>query len=372
MTTDHDMERLNAETITVVGGRGPREPGEPLTTPVMFASSFHAGGAIEYARDGNPTWSAFEEVLGTLEGGTALAFASGMAAIAAILEGLPVGATVVAPTAAYMGTRMLIADRAQLGRFVLRTVDIVDTERTIALCDGADLLWLESPTNPLMGIADLRTLIDAAHSRGVTVVVDNTFATPLLQRPLDLGADLVVHSVTKYLSGHADLLMGATITRDERWQHDLLHRRELYGGVVGPMEAYLALRGIRTLGVRLERAQQSAGILAERLSLHPSVTRVRYPGLPDDPGHAIAKQQMCGFGGMLSFEVDGGAQDADRVAESVRVITYATSLGGVESLIERRNRWPGEENTPASLLRLSVGIEHVEDLWADLEQALAR
>jgi cystathionine gamma-synthase len=293
-----------------------------------------------------------------------------MAAAAAILEGWPVGTTVVVPSVAYFGTRALLTDRARLGRFIVRETDITTTAEALSACEGADLLWIESPTNPLLGIADIAALARGAHDIGLEVVVDNTFATPLLQRPLDLGADVVLHSVTKLLAGHSDILMGAVVTRSEEVHARLLHHRELYGAIVGPMEAFLAVRGIRTHPVRLERSQASAGILAERLSAHLAVTCVRYPGLRTHPGHEVASRQMSGYGSMLSFEVRGGADGAERVAESVRIITHATSLGGVESLMERRNRWPGEEGTPPSLLRLSVGCEHVDDLWSDLEQAL--
>lgn len=363
---------LSLETIAVRAGRGPRVPDAALNAPVVFAGTYHAGGPVGYGRDGNPTWSALEETIGALEGGSALAFASGMAAITAVLESFPLGARIVVPQDSYIGTRAYLAERADRGRFETRIVDVTDTAATLAACEGAALLWTESPTNPLIGIADLEALCAGARRAGARIAVDNTFATPLLQRPLDLGADVVVHSVTKYLSGHSDLQLGAAVTRDEAFRGELVHRRELYGGIPGPMEAYLALRGIRTLPVRLERAQASAGELARRLSRHPSVTRVRYPGLPDDPGHAIASRQMKGFGAMLSFEVEGGAEAAEAICGAVRLLTHATSLGGVETLIERRHKWPGEEKTPPSLLRLSVGCENVEDLWADLDQALAR
>jgi cystathionine gamma-synthase len=371
MMANVNRRGLHPETVAILAGRPAAGPDEPVNPPVVLSSTYHAGGPVAYARDGNPTWTAFEETLGALEGGEALVFASGMAASAAVLESLPTGAIVVMPSAAYFGTRSLLASRAAEGRFKARVTDITDTAGTLRLCEGADMLWLESPTNPLLGIADIRALAEGAHALGTRVVADNTFATPLLQRPLDLGVDVVVHSVTKFLSGHSDVVMGAMVTRDRDLKHVLQEHREAYGGIAGPMEVYLALRGLRTLPVRLERGQRSAGILAERLKAHPAVTRVRYPGLPDDPGHELASRQMAGFGAMLAFEVGGEAADADRVCESVQVITYATSLGGVESLLERRARWPGEEATPPTLLRMSVGCEHVEDLWTDLEEALA-
>ena len=365
-----EADDLRPETLVVSAGRPATEAHGALSPPVVFASTFRAGGPIGYGRDGNPTWEAFEEAIGLLEGGTGVAFSSGMAAATAVLEGLPVGARVVAPTTAYMGVRSFLRDRVDAGRIAVEFVDITDTEATLAACSGVDLLWLESPTNPLLGIADLVALAEGGHTAGALVVVDNTFATPLLQRPLDLGADVVVHSVTKYLGGHADLLMGAVVTANKELLEGVLHRRHLYGGIPGPLDAFLALRGLRTLAVRLERAQSNAQVLAERLAGHPVVERVRYPGLADDPGHDLARRQMRGFGAMLSFEVRGGANGADRVCSATNVITNATSLGGVESLMERRARWAGDADVPPSLIRLSVGIEHVEDLWADLNQAL--
>ena len=362
---------LSLETIVVTAGRGPRVPDGPLSVPVVFAGPYHAGGPVGYGRDGSPTWTAMEEALGALEGGSALVFASGMAAITAVLEGLPIGSRIVVPSVSYVGTRGFLKDRGGMGRFDVRPVEITDTDAALGACEGAGLLWIESPTNPLMGIADIRALCEGARRLGVLTAVDNTFATPLLQRPLDLDADVVVHSVTKYLSGHSDLVMGAAVTRDEGLLAGLRHRRELYGAIPGPMETFLALRGVRTLAVRLARAQQSAGELARRLRSHPKVARVRYPGLPDDPGHERAARQMKGFGAMLSFDLDGTAEHAEAVCRALRIMVHGTSLGGVETLIERRRKWPGEEATPPALLRMSVGCEELEDLWSDLEQALA-
>jgi cystathionine gamma-synthase len=222
----------------------------------------------------------------------------------------------------------------------------------------------------MMAVADLGALCVGARALGVPVVVDNTFATPLLQRPLEHGADVVVHSVTKFLAGHSDLVMGATVTGDPDRMESLRRRRSLHGAVPGPLEAFLALRGVRTLAVRLDRAQANAAELAPRLAAHPAVSRVRYPGLIDHPGHELASRQMDGFGAMLSFEVHGGAPAADALCGAVRLCVHATSLGGVETLLERRQRWEGEEAVPAGLVRVSVGIEDVEDLWSDLESAL--
>ena len=365
-----DADELRPETVVVHAGRPAPEPDGPLASPIVLASTYHAGGPTGYGRDGNPTWTAFEQAVGALEGGSALSFASGMAAATTLLETLPVGARVVAPTSAYMGVRTYLRERGEASRLEVVFVDVTDTEATLTAARDAAMLWLESPTNPLIGVADLPALTAGGRACGATVVVDNTFATPLLQRPLELGADAVLHSVTKYLAGHADLLMGAIATRDQTLLDALAHCRHLYGGVPGPVEAFMALRGLRTLALRVERSQSNCGVLAERLAAHPAVERVRYPGLAGDPGHERAANQMSGFGAMFAFEVAGGADAADRVCEAARVITHATSLGGVETLMERRAKWAGDADMPPSLIRLSVGIEHVDDLWADLERAL--
>ena len=361
---------LDPATVAVTAGRPPHTPDGPLSTPVVLASTFHAGGPLGYGRDGNPTWAAFEEALAALEGGgSALAFASGMAAVAAVLESLPLGAPVVFLAKGYTGTRELLRT-APPGRWELRSVDIADTGQVLDACDGAALVWVESPTNPMMDVADLPAIVAGAHERGALVAVDNTFATPLVQRPLDLGVDVVVHSATKFLSGHSDVLMGATVTRQQSLCDGLIAHRRLHGAVPGPMETFLALRGMRTLAVRMDRAQANALELATRLVGHPAVTRVRYPGLPDDPGHQRACAQMWGFGAMLAFEVAGGAAAAEAAARSTRLIAHATSLGGVETTMERRARYALESDTPPSLLRVSVGCEDVEDLWDDLRHAL--
>ena len=339
--------------------------------PVGFASAYHAGGESTYAREANPSWAAFEEVLGGLEGGLALVFASGMGAVSAVLEQLDAGAVVVAPRDAYTGTRWYLDEAAKRGRFDVRLVEVTDTAAVTAACAGAALVWVESPTNPLLGVADIAAICTAARDAGAAVAVDNTFATPLLQRPLALGADYVVHSATKYIAGHSDLLAGAVVMRDQQRFESLQVRRTVLGAVLGPMEAFLALRGLRTLPVRLTRAQATAGTLAERLAGHPAVTRVRYPGLPSDPGHALASRQMDGFGAMLSFEMATG-EAAEQACAATQIIVHATSLGGIETTMERRRRHPGEEHTPEGLIRVSVGCEHLEDLWADLEQALGQ
>ncbi|HEY5882748.1 MAG TPA: PLP-dependent transferase [Nakamurella sp.] len=363
--------QLRAETLAITAGRPPAVPGHPLSTPIVLASNFHADGPVDYSRNGGTdTWRALEDAVGALEGGTAVAFGSGMAAAAAILESMPTGASVVVPADCYAGVRALLADGAAHGRWKVTAVDITDTPATEQAAWAADLLWLESPTNPLIDVADLPRLCAFGRDRSARVVVDNTFATPLLQQPLAFGADHVLHSATKFIGGHSDLLMGLVVARDAESAESIRRRRMLAGGTPGALEAYLALRGLRTMPVRLDRAQASAGDLAARLAEHPAVSRVRYPGLASDPGHARAAAQMTGFGAMLAFEVAGGAAAGDAVCAGVRVAVSATSLGGVESTVERRAKLPGQEHIPPGLIRMSVGLEHIEDLWADLDQAL--
>ncbi|GAA4401047.1 aminotransferase class I/II-fold pyridoxal phosphate-dependent enzyme [Fodinibacter luteus] len=356
-----DPDRLSPATRVVQLGREAAAAGGQVGAPLVLSSTYHAGGDVVYARSGNPTWSAFEEALGDLEGGDALVLASGMAAVTAALSLLPHAGTVVAPDAAYNGVVATLAAREAEGAATVRRVDVTDTAAVVAALDGADLLWLESPTNPLLEVADLPTLLGAARDRGVLSVVDNTFATPLLQRPLEHGADVVVHSVTKYLAGHSDVLLGAVVTARSdagRAVHErLTTHRTLHGGVAGPMEVWLALRGLRTLHLRVERAQANAGELADRLASHPAVARVRHPG----------------WGGIVSIEVAGGAEAAERVCAATRLWVHSTSLGGVESQLERRRRIPSEPpQVPDNLVRLSVGIEDVDDLWRDLARALDR
>lgn len=350
---------LTPATLAVVAGRPARVPDAPFSVPVTFASTYHAGGELEYGRYGNPTWEAFEEAVGALEGGSAVAFASGLAAISAVLSLLPEGAVVVAPVSAYSGTTAQLGERTAAGRTAVRAVDVADAAAVAAAIAGpdraADLVWLESPTNPNLELADITAAAVASTSAGALLVVDNTFATPLLQRPLDLGADLVVHSATKMIAGHSDVVLGVVVTRDEGLRRRLDDHRRLHGAIPGPMETWLALRGLRTLPLRIERAQATARVLAARLAGHPAVQVVRYPG----------------FAAMISVELAGGAGAADALAAGVRLWMHATSLGGVESTLERRRRWPGESTAVSeSLVRLSVGIEDVEDLWSDLDRAL--
>jgi len=364
---------LRPESLIVAAGRPNREPRAPVNTPIVLTAPLHHGpDDNHYARqDSTDTVRALEAAIGTLDGGDALVFASGMAASTAIVEGRPTGAVAVVPRSGYAGTIALFANQGLLGRMEMRAVDITDNDAVLAALPGASLLWLETTTNPLLGVVDVPTLAAAARRHGALVCVDATFSTPLSSRPLDQGADVVMHSGTKYLSGHSDLLMGALVTRDRELGSVLRARRDITGGVPGALEAYLALRGLRTLAVRWDRAQANALDLASRLAAHRRVTRVRYPGLPSDPWHARAGELYEGYGAMISFEV-GSPELADEVCRRVRLISHATSFGGVESLIERRamHALDRAAGTPEDLLRLSVGIEHVDDLWADLAQAL--
>ncbi|HTS96711.1 MAG TPA: PLP-dependent aspartate aminotransferase family protein [Streptosporangiaceae bacterium] len=383
--TPHDQPAapagLRPETAVICAGRPGRAASGPLNVPVVLASNFHAGittapgtedGIRAYARtDATPTWEALETAVGQVEGGHAVAFSSGMAAVAAVLDLVPGGGRVVAPADCYFGVGELLADAQQQRRWAVDRVDLTDTASVRAAVAGADLLWLETPSNPLLEIADLPALCAAGRHAGALVGVDNTFATPLLQRPLALGADVVVHSATKFIGGHSDLLSGIAIARDQALAGRLRHRRGLSGATPGALEAFLALRGLRTLALRLDRGQRNAGELASRLEQHPAVSRVRYPGLPGDPGHRTAAAQMTGFGAMLAFEV-ADARTADRLCNAVQIIVRATSLGGVETTIERRGKLPGQGHVPPGLLRLSVGCEHVDDLWNDLSSALGQ
>ena len=363
---------LRRETAVISLGRPAAVADGPLNVPITPASALQAGGVSGYAREGHVPWTALEEVIGALEGGRALTFSSGMAAATAAIGLFPVDAVVVAPAVAYMDVRRSLVRLHEAGRGEVRFVDITDTDAVIAACDGADVLWLESPTNPLLGIADLPYLCAAAREREMLSVVDSTFATPLLQRPLELGADVVVHSATKAIGGHADLLLGAVVVADDAHFAALREARELGGATPGALESFLCLRGLRTLPLRLERAQRNASILAERLSEHPEVSEVRYPGLRSHPQHQLCRDTLAGAGFMLTFRVRGGAPRADALVNAVTVLTHATSLGGVETTLERRARYPAERGiVPDDLLRVSVGCEHVEDLWADLQQALS-
>jgi cystathionine gamma-synthase len=367
---EDQKQTLRPESWVVAAGRD-RRPGSPLNVPLVPASNYVIGEGREYARDdGTPTWEALEQIVGGLEGGDAVAFASGMAATAAIFDQIPGGSVVAIPDDCYQGVAGLVEWGRAKGRWTAERIATDDTENWVRACGHADLVWLESPSNPLLVVSDLEAICAAPRKTGAVVAVDNTFATPLNQRPLELGADVSVQSATKLIGGHSDLLAGVATTKDPGLRAGLRKARERAGATPGALEAFLAVRGARTMAVRLVRAQQTAMTLASRLEAHAQVTRTRYPGLSSHPTHELARRQLGGFGTILSFDVRGGAAAADAVCRNVRLIQHATSLGAVESTMERRAAIPGQEHLPPSLLRLSVGIEDPDDLWEDLDQAL--
>ncbi len=370
MSSQHGSDQ-SPETIAITAGRPVVGPDSELNQSISLNSTFTAGGPIGYGRYGNETWTSLETAIGALEGGDTLSYSSGMAAVSAVFSTLPIGAKVVASNQGYSGVMTLLSKLSEAKKISATLVSIADTNEVIAALDGADLLWLESPTNPSLDVADLPVLIKEAKSRNITVAVDNTFATALIQKPLLMGADIVMNSVTKYLAGHSDVILGSLSTNNPALFKSLEDARKFNGSIPGPFEAWLALRGIRTFPLRFQRASENALELAKRLSDHPLVTRVRYPGLPTDPQHLKAKEFMNGFGAIVSFEYAGSASATDRVCASSKIITNATSLGGVESLWERRRRWPIESSSvPESLVRISVGCEDVDDLWSDIDAAL--
>jgi cystathionine gamma-synthase len=343
---------LSPATIAVTAGR-PSDAGDPLNQPIVLASNFRAGG--EYTRThGTDTWAALEAAIGALEGGRAIAFASGMAAAAAIVYALA-PKVVVIPTFSYLGVRSLLSEYQLQGHVELRPVDITDTAAVAASALGSDVVWVETPTNPTLDVADLPAIAAASEDVGARMVVDSTFATPLLQRPLEHGAAVVLHSGTKFIGGHSDLLIGLCVTSDDEIYERLVQARTFQGATPGALEAFLALRGLRTMPIRLAAMQRNAEVLVERLRAQSAVAEVRYPGQ----------------GAMVSFVVTGGATAADALCAGVRIIVPATSLGGVETTIERRQKYAGDAHVPPGLLRMSVGIEDVDDLWADLDANLA-
>jgi cystathionine gamma-synthase len=371
------------ETLAIHSG----QPPDPLTGAVVPAVSLattfaqeavgeHRG--YEYARSGNPTRAALESCLATLEGAAhGLAFSSGLAAEDAVLRTLQPGDHVIIPSDAYGGTFRLI-DKVWKPLGISHTVaPLADLGALGAVWpDKTRLVWIETPTNPLLSIVDIEAVAALAHERGARAVVDNTFATPYLQQPLALGADVVVHSTTKYLGGHSDVVGGFLATNDEELAGRLAFFQNAAGGVPGPLDCYLVLRGIKTLPVRMDRHCTNAGVVAGMLAAHPAVARVLYPGLPDHPGHSVATRQMRDFGGMVSFILRGGEAAALEVARRTELFVLAESLGAVESLIEHPHRMThaSAAGSPLAvdpgLLRLSVGIETVEDLVADLSAAL--
>ncbi len=361
-----------AETVAVQAGRPAREPGAPMNPPLVLSSTYVHDASLEYGRDGNAAWGALEAALGALDGGRAVTFATGLAATTAIADLVPVDGTVVLSSVTYYGVRNIFERMAAHGRLRVRFAPPDDTAAVLAAADGADMVWVESIANPLMVVADVPAIAAGARECGALTVVDATFATPLRQRPLDMGADIVLHSATKFIGGHSDLLMGAAVCRDGAHADALAAYRHDHGAIPGDLEAFLALRGLRTLAVRLDRSEASAAELARRLEAHPAIAKVYYSGLQGDPFHERAARVLPhGSGPMLSFEVAGTVEQTEAFLAHLRLITHATSLGGVESLIERRARYAGDAAIVGpTLCRLSVGIEHLEDLWADLDRAL--
>jgi cystathionine gamma-synthase len=373
-------------TRAIHAGQEPDPTTGAVVVPVHLTSTYKQDGVgglrggYEYSRSGNPTRTALQEALAALEEGTTgLAFASGLAAEDALLRTVCApGDHVVLPGDAYGGTFRLVSKVFSRWGVEHTPVDLNDLDALrAAIRPTTRVVWCETPTNPLLNVSDIAALAEVAHEAGALLVVDNTFASPYLQRPLTLGADVVVHSTTKYLGGHSDVVGGGLVTADAGLGEQLAWSQNAMGAVAGPMDAWLVLRGIKTLGVRMDRHGANAARIAEFLLGHPAVGAVLYPGLPDHPGHDIAAKQMSGFGGMLSFRLAGGEEAALQVCERARLFTLAESLGGVESLIEHPGRMTHASaagsplEVPADLVRLSVGIEDVEDLLADLEQALA-
>ncbi len=375
-------DALRFETRAIHVGQEPEPVYGAVNVPI-YQTSTYAQPAVgrprryDYARGGNPTREAFQTALASLEGGgQAFAFGSGLAAETTLLLTLAPGDRVLLPDDVYGGTYRLLARVLRSWGLEHDVVDMTDLGALRgALGRTTRLVWIETPTNPMLKVVDIAACAEIAHAAGARVVVDNTFATPYLQRPLELGADVVVHSVTKYLGGHSDLVMGALVTRDAELAERLAFLQNAVGAVPGPMDCYLALRGLKTLAVRMRAHCEGARAVARFLAEHPKVVRVHYPGLADHPGHGVAARQMTDFGGMVSFEV-GSAEEAIRVAEATELFFLAESLGGVESLIEvpapmtHASVAGSPLEVPGTLIRLSVGLEHPEDLIADLERAL--
>jgi cystathionine gamma-synthase len=376
-------EPLGFDTRAIHAGQPPDAVTGAVVTPITLATTFAQDevgkhGGFEYARSDNPTRRAYETCLASLEGAAhGLAFASGLAAEDAVLRLLRAGDHIVIPNDAYGGTYRLVS-RVHAGAGIAwSSADLTDASAVDAVWrDSTRMVWIETPTNPLLTVVDIAQVAATAHARGALVVVDNTFATPYLQLPLREGADIVVHSATKYLGGHSDVVGGFVALDDDVRADELRFLQNAVGGVPSPFDCYLVLRGLKTLGVRMDRHCENAAAIAALLSSHPAVERVLYPGLPEHPGHAAAARQMRGFGGMVSFLARGGEQAAIDLVARTELFTLAESLGAVESLIEHPGRMTHASaagsplEVPAALVRLSVGIETVDDLLADLSQAL--
>ena len=372
------------DTLAIHAGQEPDPATGAVVPPIYQVSTYKQDGigglrgGYEYSRSANPTRTALEECLAALEGGVrGLAFASGMAAEDTLLRALcRPGDHVLIPGDAYGGTYRLFSKVAEPWGLAYDPVPLGDAEAVrAAVRPETKIIWVETPTNPLLGIADITALAEVARDAGALLVVDNTFASPYLQRPLALGADVVVHSTTKYIGGHSDVVGGALVAADAELGERLAFHQNAMGAVAGPFDAWLTLRGVKTLGVRMDRHCSNAAAVADMLTRHPAVREVLYPGLPGHPGHGAAAKQMRDFGGMVSFRM-GSEEAAVRVCEAAKLFTLGESLGGVESLIEHPGRMTHASaagsplEVPADLVRLSVGIEDVDDLLRDLERAL--
>jgi cystathionine gamma-synthase len=371
---------MNIETLAIHAGQEIDPATGSVIPPIYLTTTFEraADGSFPqgyiYTRNGNPNRTMLETCLAALEGGAACAaFGSGLAAAQAIFQSLRSGDHVIAPDDAYHGVTRLLREVMAPWGLTFTQVDMSDPAHVrAALRPTTRMVWLETPSNPRLKIADIETIAGIARNAGVVTVVDNTWATPIQQRPLDLGADLVLHATTKYLGGHSDVLGGAVVAREQDEFFERVRFVQANGGAVpSPFDCWLVLRGIQTLAYRVRAHADHAGRVARFLVEHPRVERVHYPGLATHPNHAVAARQMRGFGGMVSVEIRGGQEAAIAVAAKVHLFTRATSLGGIESLIEHRASVEGPESkTPPGLLRLSVGLEHPDDLVADLAEAL--
>ncbi|MFD1940473.1 MULTISPECIES: cystathionine gamma-synthase [Nonomuraea] len=373
------------ETLAIHAGQEP-DPTTGAVVPPIYATSTYKQdgvgglrGGYEYSRSANPTRTALEEALAAVEGGArGLAFASGLAAEDTLLRTVcKPNDHVIIPNDAYGGTYRLFAKVHQRWDLHYDPVPLGDLDAVAAaMTQKTRIIWVETPTNPLLGIADIAALAQLAHENEALLVVDNTFASPYLQQPLSLGADVVVHSTTKYVGGHSDVVGGALIAASQSVGEELAYHQNAIGGVAGPFDAWLTLRGLKTLGVRMDRHCDNAERVVDLLLAHPRVTQVLYPGLDEHPGHEVAAKQMKRFGGMVSFRVDGGEQEAVEICNRTKLFTLGESLGGVESLIEHPGRMTHASaagsplEVPSDLVRLSVGIETIDDLLADLTQAL--
>ncbi|WP_354642101.1 cystathionine gamma-synthase [Kitasatospora camelliae] len=382
--TEHQLPQ-GFETLAIHAGQEADPQTGAVVTPIYQVSTYKQDGVgglrngYEYSRSANPTRTALEECLAALEGGArGLAFASGLAAEDTLLRTiLKPGDHIVIPNDAYGGTFRLFAKVLTRWGVEFSVADTHHADKVReAIRPNTRAVWVETPSNPLLGIADLAALAQIAHTAGALLVVDNTFASPYLQQPIALGADVVVHSTTKYMGGHSDVVGGALVAADAGLGEELTYHQNAMGAVSGPFDAWLVLRGIKTLGVRMDRHSSNAEKVVELLTSHPKVTQVLYPGLPEHPGHDVAAKQMKAFGGMVSFRVAGGEEAAVEVCNRTELFTLGESLGGVESLIEHPGRMTHASaagsplEVPADLVRVSVGIESIDDLLADLQRAL--